>query len=475
MMSHKLMCIAGVAFVCMMGATVCEGKSKLSLSFVQVPRRGRGGKTTPKLIVDHADLGPVCELQCYETGPFQHGGALKNDDGSVVFNYKSGNMTCTATFTAIGDNRVQSLVEIKGPLDELRKIPYTGPCLQFQRSKLFTRKGPLQEFAARCFMYTMRGQVFLLDGARGKMTNFKPDSPENNPPMVQWYVTYDRMHPGSIWGVVGAAGDRPLYGLIACTSRDGKWVSAYAARYNLNIGQLYMPCIHVLPVVKKYLDTDAGKIVYKEMIYVMPNDPQKLLDAFREDFPRVLPTFEVTPTTGGVLRLKPTAANVPELKLNLNVTAGKYISIPEWRTTWWDTFINSGNSWRTWVHPHDDVLEISVSLGTDKWTAETGRAVAKLSGKGWTTARAPRGTAAQVLRTDDGKWTAAVFWERSEPGRYAYGMPAADQPDKKTISVRGKVIIAPTDALRLDRRKRWADMDWKNAKPYRMPVSDKLP
>ena len=29
--------------------------------------------------------------------------------------------------------------------------------------------------------------------------------------------------------------------------------------------------------------------------------------------------------------------------------------------------------------------------------------------------------------------------------------------------------------LSLDRRKRWSDMDWKNAKPYRMPVDDKLP
>lgn len=476
--AYRVMFLVAAGAALLSLASVCEGAPKasaLTLSFRQVPRRGRGGKTTPKLDVDHALLGPVCELQCYETGPFQHGLATRNDDGSIVFTYESGNMTCSTTFTTQGDDRVQAATEIRGPLDELKKVPYLGACLQFQRSQSFTRQGPLQEFANRCFIYTMRGPVMGLDTARGKMTNFQPDAPENNPPMVQWYLPIERMHPGDIWGVVGTAGDRALCGLVACTSRDGKWVTGYAARYNLSIGQLYMPCIHVVPNVQKHLDESAATIRYKEMIYVMPNDPSRLLQAFYEDFPPTPMPFETSPAADGALLLTPTAPDVPPLELKLNVTGGNADAGGDWKTTWWGTFIRSGTSWRAWAHPHDNALELCVSFKTDSWEAQSARAVATLTGEGWTAVPAPDGTAAQVVRSADGKWTAILFWERGDAGDPATGVPASDQPDNSTIAVRGKVMFGETQSLDPGRHKRWADMDWEHAKPYRMPVDDTLP
>ncbi len=489
--------------------SLCAGaprESKLTLSYRQVPRQGREGKTTPKLDVDRADVGPVCELQCYETGPFQTGDAVKKEDGSVVFSYQSGNMTCVTTLTAQGDDRVQALTEIKGPLEELKSVRYLGACLQFQRSELFTRHGPLQEFANRCFIYTMRGPVTGLDTARGKMTNFQPDAPENNPPMVQWYLPIERMHPGDIWGVVGTAGDRPLYGLVACTSRDGKWVTAYAARHNLSIGQLYMPCIHVVPDVQKHLDEGAGTIRYKEMIYIMPNDPERLLQAFREDFAPAPMPFEASPAASGALLLAPTAQNVPPLKLTLKASGGNGDGGEDWKRTWWGTFIRSENSCRAWAHPHDNALELCVSFKADSYEAGNTRAVATLAGEGWTAVAPPEGTQAQVVRSADGKWTALLFWERADADDPSAGVPAFDQqasllsarpmgrpdtgpspagggegpdkwslPDDSVISVRGKIVFGPTESLDPAEQKSWADVDWEHAKPYRMPVDEEGP
>ena len=93
----------------------------------------------------------------------------------------------------------------------------------------------------------------------------------------------------------------------------------------------------------------------------------------------------------------------------------------------------------------------------------------------WTSVAAPEGTAAHVLRSADGKWTALFFWERAEAGKPASGVPAADQLEADVISVRGRVLLGETASLDPAQRKGWADTDWENAKPYRMPLSDPLP
>ena len=478
MSACRLLVLAVGAAAALSLGSVCwavQPASKLTLNFRLVPREGREGRATPKLDVDHADLGPVCELQCYETGPFQVGDGVKKEDGSVVFSYQSGDMTCTTTCTTIGDDRVQALTEIRGSFDDVKKVPYLGACLQFQRSQLFTRVGPLQEFGKRCFIYTMRGPVMGFDTARGKMTtNFAPDAPENNPPMVQWYVPIDRMHPGDIWQVVGTAGDRPIVGLVGCTSRDGKWVTGYGAQYNRTIGQLFMPCIHVVPDVQMHVDLKASTVRYREMIYVMPNDPQKLLQAFREDFPAP-PAFETSPAAAGALLLKPAAEGVLALELKLDLVGGAAATAGEWKPTWWGTFIQSGDTWRAWAHPHGEALDLCVSFKADVWNPETARAVATLTGQGWTSVAAPEGTAAQVLRSADGKWTALLFWQRADAAKPASGVPAADQPEAGVISVRGRVLLGETASLDAAQRKGWADTDWEHAKPYRMPLSDPLP
>ena len=141
-----------------------------------------------KLVVRHRELGPVCELWCYEGGPFGYGKASKREDGSIVFVHTHGKMTATTTFSAAGENRVWMDIVVVGPLEELKQVTYMGPCLQFWHSDAFKRKSSLVDFAQRCFIYTVRGPLGLMETARGPMKGFSSDSPENNPPFTQWYV-----------------------------------------------------------------------------------------------------------------------------------------------------------------------------------------------------------------------------------------------------------------------------------------------
>src|SRR2546427_384903 len=87
-----------------------------------------------KLLVRHPEIGLVCELHCYEAGPFHYGKGVKRGDGSVVFAHSAGKMTSTTTFTPIGEDRVSMDVLIEGPREELKQILYIGPCMQFWHS-----------------------------------------------------------------------------------------------------------------------------------------------------------------------------------------------------------------------------------------------------------------------------------------------------------------------------------------------------
>src|SRR5262245_32315387 len=96
-----------------------------------------------KLLVRHEKLGLVCELHCYEGGPFQYGKASKRQDGSVVLCHTSGKMKATTTFTPRGPDRVAMDLLIEGPREDLKCIKYVGPCMQFWHSEAFQRKNIL--------------------------------------------------------------------------------------------------------------------------------------------------------------------------------------------------------------------------------------------------------------------------------------------------------------------------------------------
>lgn len=219
-----------------------------------------------KLLVRHPEIGRVCELWCYESGPFQRGKGVRREDGSVVISHASGGMNSTTTFTSLPGGRVAMDVEVTGPLDKLQGITLMGPCMQYWHSDAFKRRGSLIEFASRCFIYTLRGPVPMLQTARGAQQGFAANAPENHPPCTQWYVPAGRAHPGNIWAF-GASGDRPLHELVGVASHDGKWLAAIGCEYNLSLGQGWHDCIHHVPWIPKYLDEAAGRVSHRSMIY----------------------------------------------------------------------------------------------------------------------------------------------------------------------------------------------------------------
>src|SRR5436309_13051539 len=59
-----------------------------------------------KVLVRHPEIRPVCELWCYEGGPFHYGRGAKLEDGRVVLVHTSRGMTATTTFTPKGQDRI---------------------------------------------------------------------------------------------------------------------------------------------------------------------------------------------------------------------------------------------------------------------------------------------------------------------------------------------------------------------------------
>jgi hypothetical protein len=419
-----------------------------------------------KLLVRRPEIGTVCELWCYEGGPFAYGTASKTSDGRVVFVHKSGGMKAVTTFTPQGPDRVLMDVLVEGPLGELKTVNLIGPCMQFWHSDAFKRESTLPDFVRRCFVYTMRGPVGMLDTARGPMSSYKLDAPENNPPWTQWYVPLGFPHPGDIWAF-GASGDRPLYGLVGVTSKDENWVSAIGCSHAKNVGQGWHDCIHHVPKMQMYLDEKNSRIVHRTVIYVMPNDKRRLLESFRQDFPEAEQrALQLSAGKSGTLRVRPRLQNAPAVDLALAIPGrGGQAS---WEPSAWGGFVRSGPGWRMWANPLGDSVDVAASVMNNG--AGT-RVETELLGDGWTADRTISGEPAIARRSADGA-TAVWMWERSEPGKAAIGVPAPREKQSRTLSVRGRLYLGKDGTGSMGNRWIEADSDWKHAVPFRMPVEE---
>jgi len=461
-----------------------SAKPEVSLDFEYFPR---GDETALRLLASRPEIGLAFKFHCFEAGPFHEGTAQKRPDGSVVFAYESGEMKCVTTFTPKVGGRVEMDLEVTGPLDELKKIRFIDGCLQHWESPAFRRRGALVEFAERAFIYTMRGPVSLLDTPRGAQKGFAADSSWNTPPCTQWYVEHGSQHPGDVWAF-GTCGDRPVVGLIGAVSRDGKWLTAVGRPYNLSIGQGWHDCLHCGGHTRWYLDEAAGRIHQKTMLYVMPNDKEALLRAYFADFPggggataepsddqglrgprpgsRLGVPLSVQ-ESGDVLWVRPEAPGAPALQVSIAVP-GNAAGGGRWKQAYWGTSVREGGTWRMWAHPVGDALELCVS--TSAVTRGEPVVQASLEGDEWVGAPALEGVPARVLRSRDGAWTAALFWERSSPDDPLTGVGELQEPRAGSVSVRGRLVVYRGEPDQLAEQWEWAHPDWENAVPYRMPA-----
>lgn len=105
---------------------------------------------------------------------------------------------------------------------------------------------------------------------------------------------------------------------------------------------------------------------------------------------------------------------------------------------------------------------------------------AKLTGAGWRPVES-HGTGAQVLQSDDGRWTAALLWERAADDDPATAELVTGAVNENLASARGRLFLYEGKPDQLADRMlvegyQGNDLkprqDWKNAAPYRMPVED---
>ncbi len=463
-----------------------SAKPEVSLDFEYFPR---GDETALRLLASRPEIGLAFKFHCFEVGPFHEGTAEKRSDGSVVFAYESAQMKCVTTFTPKVGGRVEMDLDVTGPPDVLKKIRFLDGCLQHWESPAFRRRGPLVEFAERAFIYTMRGPVSLLDTPRGKQKSFAADSSWNTPPGTQWYVDPSALHPGDVWSF-GTCGDRPVIGLIGAVSRDGKWLTAMGRPYNRSIGQGWHDCLHTGGHTIWYLDEAAGRIRQKTMLYVMPNDREALLAAYFADFPeaggvRVPPSDDQglgeprpgsrlgvplsVEESGDVLWVRPAAPGAPALQVSIAVP-GNDAGGGGWKQAYWGTSVREGGTWRMWAQPTGDAVDLCVSMSAAAAKPGEPVAYATLGGEGWSEAPAPDGVPAKAFCSKEGGWTAGLFWERSSPDDPAKGIGGLQEPGARTASVRGRLVVYRGEPAELGRQWEWAQADWSNAVPYRMPA-----
>jgi hypothetical protein len=455
---------------------------EVTLDFEYFPR---GEETALRLLASRPEIGLAFKFHCFEVGPFHEGTAQKRTDGSVVFTYASGQLTCVTTFTPAVGGRVVMDLEVTGPREELEVIRFIDGCMQHWESPAFRRRGSLAEFAERAFIYTLRGPVSLLDTARGKQSSFPADSFWNTPPCTQWYVDLTSPHPGDIWSF-GTCGDRPLIGLIGVASRDGEWLTAMGRRYNRSLGQGWHDCLHCGGHTRWYLDETSGRIRQRTLLYVVRNDKEALVRAYLSDFPpgecaggepsdeqglgaprpgSRLGTPLAIEAAGDVLHVEPGAPEASALALTLLATDGEAGS--GWRRSYWGTFVRDGSRWRMWAQPVGNAVELCVSA-----TSAAGVPIvqAALGGEGWQEIPALAGVPARVSRSADGAWSAGLIWERPAAEDPSHGISESQEPGARTVSVRGRLLLYRGEAAELSRQWAWAQADWGNAKPYRMPA-----
>jgi len=139
------------------------------------------------------------------------------------------------------------------------------------------------------FIFTGRGRTFLLDTHRRKIPHrFAEDDPRNNPPWVQMYVGLWRPVPpvqGRGWAEYST--DRFTVPVVGAVSRDGRYSVALANGSADSLANAWHDCLHNNPLWEPAAAPAAEKR-WQLKVYLMPNDPQALLERMARDFPEAM-------------------------------------------------------------------------------------------------------------------------------------------------------------------------------------------
>ena len=159
-------------------------------------------------------------------------------------------------------------VELKNSGGEPVDLEWFEPCIHVDR---FTARNQTN-YIERCFIFTERGLARLDQLPRNEEALY-----HGGQVYVPKGISHEDVNPRPISTVT------PANGLIGCFSADNQYLLATAWNETQHLFQGVIVCIHSDPHVGGLKPHETKKLHGK--IYLMKNDPAKLLKQYRRDFP----------------------------------------------------------------------------------------------------------------------------------------------------------------------------------------------
>lgn len=163
---------------------------------------------------------------------------------------------------------VEIKVELKNSSREPVDLEWFEPCIHVDR---FTGRNQTN-YTERCFIFTALGLSRLDQLPRNEEALYR-----GGQVYVPKGINYDDVNPRPISPVT------PANGLVGCFSADNQYLLATAWDKTQHLFQGVIVCIHSDPHVGGLKSRETKKLRGK--IYLMKNDPPKLLKQYRRDFP----------------------------------------------------------------------------------------------------------------------------------------------------------------------------------------------
>ena len=298
------------------------GEKRADIKRQTAARDAWAGLTVPELGVRQVDNSPlhrtrtyvwirmpqvqatwnVVDMECYE-GPtdLELLGHRVLDGGVLELRQRCGSQPHVIVVTELtpepGKVKLVARLELDPEKGADKAFPEDMPelnlCFDLKRSRgaFDSYPDPFPEIINRCFIFTDKGRTFLSDTVRRNLPRIADavDDPRNNPPWIQVYspvwLPVSRPSTGDTW--YNRSTDRYTIPLLGVVSRDGKHLIALASDTSDKVCQAWAPCLHICPT---WLPKDAPPVERRWYmnIYIMPNDPQALLERVAEDFPNAL-------------------------------------------------------------------------------------------------------------------------------------------------------------------------------------------
>ena len=395
-----------------------------------------------------------CEIWCYEDR-FGTGEAEMQDDGSLLLTHTHEQVTLK-THLVPEPGALIFNIEASGPdPEQVKKVRSVNPCWQLRKSEAFGNRGDFYEdFVSRCFIYTVRGFTLMKDTTRFPDTRRPADDKVNVNPWVQVYLPIWRRHGGQPEAFWGSSTDRPIYSIIGCVSRDGKYLTGFGWPKSSALSQGWHDCLHEGPDFSAFYDAETNRVVSHGKLYFMQNDPDALLEKYLEDFPQPEPSLTIQPADENVIVIA--HRDLPDEPLELEMVPA------EWQHTGWGTssalLERAGLLASYWLRPYGEFVNVYVTVRNTRPNPLQLPLAPSL--RAWGAWQALAQEDGRVLTSTEDGWVGGGLLEQTE----------VQVPPGEEVTIRGRVRIFKGT---LDDLRKLLDDDaaeWQRARPFKLPL-----